>query len=202
MISPVASIQLATWVSSRHTQWLLSTSHLTSNTAHLNLRDRYIPYKKVIAEVLLDKNPHIKTVINKVDNVGADSRFRTFQYEVLAGVDDLQVQVAESNCVFEFDYSKVYWNSKLDQEHRRLVSLFEPGEVVCDVMAGIGPFAVPAGKKGVFVWANDMNPESFKCLKRAIERNKVSPLEISTRNQPVSNMSRYPSSSDLSAKTA
>jgi tRNA (guanine37-N1)-methyltransferase len=41
-------------------------------------------------------------------------------------------------------------------------------------MAGIGPFAVPAGKKGVFVWANDMNPESYKCLKTAIEKNKVS----------------------------
>jgi tRNA (guanine37-N1)-methyltransferase len=127
----------------------------------------------VVAEVLLDKNPHIKTVINKVDNVGAESQFRTFQYEVLAGNDDLNVQVAESNCVFEFDYAKVYWNSKLETEHRRLVDLFKPGEVVCDVMAGIGPFAIPAGKRGVFVWANDMNPESYKYLKQGVEKNKV-----------------------------
>ena len=123
--------------------------------------------------MLLDKNPQIKTVINKVDNVGAESQFRTFQYEVLAGPNDLQVQVAESGCVFEFDYAKVYWNSKLDTEHRRLVDLFKPGEVVCDVMAGIGPFAVPAGKKGVFVWANDMNPESHHYLEAAIKKNKV-----------------------------
>jgi tRNA G37 N-methylase Trm5 len=41
-------------------------------------------------------------------------------------------------------------------------------------MAGIGPFAVPAGKKGVFVWANDKNPESYKYLDIAIQRNKVS----------------------------
>ncbi|KAK4452988.1 putative undecaprenyl pyrophosphate protein [Podospora aff. communis PSN243] len=143
------------------------------HVAHLNLRDQYLPYKKVVAEVLLDKNPHIKTVINKVDNVGAESQFRTFQYEVLAGNDDLNVQVAESNCVFEFDYAKVYWNSKLETEHRRLVDLFKPGDVVCDVMAGIGPFAVPAGKRGVFVWANDMNPESYKYLKQGIEKNKV-----------------------------
>lgn len=52
--------------------------------------------------------------------------------------------------------------------------MFQPGEVVCDVMAGIGPFAVPAGKKGVFVWANDKNPESFRCLEAAIKKNKVS----------------------------
>ncbi|KAK0618568.1 Met-10+ like-protein-domain-containing protein [Bombardia bombarda] len=144
------------------------------HVAHLNLRDRYLPYKKVIAEVLLDKNPQITTVINKVDNVGTESEFRTFQYEVLAGPDDLQVKVTEGGCLFDFDYAKVYWNSKLETEHRRLIDLFQPREVVCDVMAGIGPFAVPAGKKGVFVWANDMNPESFYYLKDAIEKNKVS----------------------------
>ncbi|KAK3362762.1 Met-10+ like-protein-domain-containing protein [Lasiosphaeria hispida] len=143
------------------------------HVAHLNLRDHFAPYKKVIAEVLVDKNPAIRTVINKVDNVGSESVFRTFQYEVLAGPNDLQVQVAESGCTFEFDYAKVYWNSKLETEHRRLVKLFRPGEVVCDVMAGIGPFAVPAGKNGVFVWANDMNPESYRYLKDAMKRNKV-----------------------------
>ncbi|KAK3496653.1 Met-10+ like-protein-domain-containing protein [Neurospora hispaniola] len=144
------------------------------HVAHMNLRERYIPYKKVIAEVILDKTTNIRTVINKVDNVGAESEFRTFQYEVLAGPDDMQVQVTENACSFEFDYSKVYWNSKLEAEHRRLINMFEPGEVVCDVMAGIGPFAVPAGKKGVFVWANDMNPESNKYMQVAINRNKVS----------------------------
>ncbi|KAK3362101.1 putative undecaprenyl pyrophosphate protein [Lasiosphaeria ovina] len=144
------------------------------HVAHLNLRDRYLPYKKVIAEVLRDKSPHIRTVINKVDNVGSESQFRTFQYEVLAGEDDMEVTVSEGGCVFDFDYSKVYWNSKLETEHRRLIDLFQPGEVVCDVMAGIGPFAVPAGKKGVIVWANDMNPESYSCLQKAIKKNKVS----------------------------
>ncbi|KAL1842559.1 hypothetical protein VTJ49DRAFT_3347 [Mycothermus thermophilus] len=150
--------------------------NIAGHVAHLNLRDAYVPYKHLIAEILLDKNPQIRTVINKVDNVGAESEFRTFQYEVLAGPDDMHVTVNEGDCTFEFDYSKVYWNSKLETEHRRLVTLFQPGEVVCDVMAGIGPFAVPAGKKRVFVWANDKNPESFKCLEAAIQKNKVAPF--------------------------
>lgn len=143
------------------------------HVAHLNLREQYLPYKDLIAEILMDKNPSVRTVINKVDDVGEESEYRTFRYEVLAGPDDLKVTVSESNCTFAFDYSKVYWNPRLHTEHARLVEVFEPGEAVCDVMAGIGPFAVPAGKKGCFVWANDLNPDSYACLQEAIKRNKV-----------------------------
>lgn len=144
------------------------------HVAHLNLRDQHLPYKQLIGQVLVEKNQHIRTVINKIDNVGTESEFRTFAYEVLAGPDDMNVEVSENGCLFKFDYSKVYWNSKLEKEHTRLVRMFTPGEVVCDVMAGIGPFAVPAGKRGVFVWANDYNPESFKYMEDATGRNKVS----------------------------
>lgn len=145
------------------------------HVAHLNLRDRFKPYKHIVAEVLLDKNPQLRTVINKIDLVGTESVFRTFPYEVLAGPDDMDVEVRENACTFRFDYSKVYWNSKLEPEHTRLLYLFKPGEVVVDLMAGIGPFAVPAGKRGVFVWANDMNPNSYEALGNAIQRNKVGP---------------------------
>lgn len=44
--------------------------------------------------------------------------------------------------------SKVYWNSRLETEHKRLVDTFKAGQVVVDVMAGIGPFAVPAAQRG------------------------------------------------------
>ena len=116
----------------------------------------------------------MRTVINKINDVGAHNEFRTFQYELLAGDPSLQVQVKQQDCVFRFDYSKVYWNSRLSSEHERIVSKFNPGEAVCDVMAGVGPFAVPAGKKKVFVWANDLNPDSFTSLVAAMRSNHVS----------------------------
>ncbi|EPX73835.1 tRNA methyltransferase Trm5 [Schizosaccharomyces octosporus yFS286] len=139
--------------------------------AHMNLREEWLPYKHLIGQVILDKNPSIKTVVNKTDSI--DTKFRTFQMEVLAGDPDFMVVQSESNCKFRFDFSKVYWNSRLSTEHDRLVSQFQEGEAVCDVMAGVGPFACPAGKKRVIVFANDLNPSSYESLVDNVQINKV-----------------------------
>ncbi|KAM3160227.1 tRNA (guanine(37)-N1)-methyltransferase [Lachancea thermotolerans] len=143
----------------------------TGHIAHINLRNEYKPYGKLIGQVILDKNSKIETVVDKVDSIA--TKFRTFQMQVLAGKEDLVVEQRESNCVFKFDFSKVYWNSRLHTEHDRLIQKFQPGQVVGDVFAGVGPFAVPAGKKQVAVLANDLNPESFKYLQHNIAENKV-----------------------------
>ncbi|THC96934.1 hypothetical protein EYZ11_003595 [Aspergillus tanneri] len=143
------------------------------HVSHINLREQYVPYKQFIAQVLLDKNPNIKTVIRKTEDVGSHSEFRTFPFELLGGENDMNVIQCEQECEFRFDYSRVYWNSRLETEHRRLVQKFRPGEMVCDVMAGVGPFAVPAGKKKIFVWANDLNPYGWEVMQDAIKRNRV-----------------------------
>ncbi|KAJ2747779.1 tRNA(m(1)G37)methyltransferase [Coemansia sp. BCRC 34301] len=139
--------------------------------AHMNLRDEYLEYKTLIGQVILDKSPTVTTVVNKLDSI--DNTFRNFKMEVLAGKADFVAQVRENDCVFRFDYSKVYWNSRLHQEHERLIGKFKNGSSVCDVMAGVGPFAVPAARRGSLVWANDLNPASFAALTDNIGLNKV-----------------------------
>lgn len=71
------------------------------------------------------------------------------------------------------DFSKVYWNPRLSTEHGRIVELLKPGDVLFDVFAGIGPFAIPAAKKKCQVFANDLNPESYKWLLHNCKLNKV-----------------------------
>lgn len=85
----------------------------------------------------------------------------------------LMFKQSESNCKFTFDFSKVYWNSRLHTEHGRLVDKFHREDVIADVFAGVGPFALPAAKKGCAVLANDLNPESYKYLQLNIDNNKV-----------------------------
>ncbi|KAJ3056901.1 tRNA(m(1)G37)methyltransferase [Rhizophlyctis rosea] len=149
-----------------------SSFETAGHIAHLNLRDQYNPYKKIIGEVLLDKCRNLRTVVNKTDSI--DHTFRTFRMELLAGDDDMVAELKESNCLLRFDFSKVYWNSRLQGEHDRLVRSFKPGQLICDVMAGVGPFALPAAKNlSCTVFANDLNPESHKWLVENIASNKV-----------------------------
>jgi tRNA (guanine37-N1)-methyltransferase len=142
--------------------------------AHLNLRDEYKPYGKLIGQVILDKNPSLLTVVDKANTIA--NKFRTFPLELLAGEENYIVEQLESGCRFRFDFSQVYWNSRLSTEHERIISKFKPGEVVGDVFGGVGPFAIPASKKEVIVLANDLNPESYKYLKENIKLNKVDPF--------------------------
>ena len=155
---------------------LITCFETAGHVAHLNLREHLLPYKHVIAQVILDKNqPRLRTVVNKVGSI--ETQFRTFPMEVLAGEDDTKVELKESGCVFRFDYRKVYWNSRLQHEHDRNIkecirAADRPsGVVVADMMAGVGPFAVPLAKRGCRVYANDLNPECYAALVENGKRN-------------------------------
>ncbi|KAI0363619.1 guanine-N-1-methyltransferase [Pilatotrama ljubarskyi] len=147
-----------------------SVGHL----AHLNLRPEYLPYKHIIGQVILDKSPTCRTVVNKIDNI--DNQFRVFRMELLAGEPDFVVTQSENGCQFTFDFREVYWNSRLHTEHERIIAQFKPEDVVADVFAGVGPFAIPAAKKGCAVLANDLNPSSYKYLLKNITENRVESL--------------------------
>uniref|UniRef100_A0A8C1SJY0 tRNA methyltransferase 5 n=1 Tax=Cyprinus carpio TaxID=7962 RepID=A0A8C1SJY0_CYPCA len=110
--------------------------------AHMNLRDHQLPYRKLIGQVIIDKNPGITCVVNKTNTI--DSTYRNFQMEVLAGESNMVAKVRENGVFYEFDFSRVYWNPRLSTEHERIVSLLQRGDTVVDVFAGVGPFAIPA----------------------------------------------------------
>ncbi|ORZ17893.1 guanine(37)-N1-methyltransferase [Absidia repens] len=148
--------------------------------AHMNLREVFYPWKQLIGQVILDKNKNITSVVNKLNSI--DTTFRFFQMEVLAGDTNMVTEVKESGCKFRFDFSKVYWNSRLHTEHDRLIKLFKKDQTVCDVFAGVGPFAIPAAKNGVIVYANDLNPESYDWLKVNKSHNKIPDSKLKPYN--------------------
>jgi len=49
---------------------------MIGHIAHLNLRDELLPFKEIIGQVLIEKNPKIKTVVNKIGKI--ETEFQTF----------------------------------------------------------------------------------------------------------------------------
>lgn len=60
-----------------------SSFEAVGHIAHYNLREPHMPYKHVIGQVCIDKNPSIKTVVMKVKEI--ENEFRVFDMEVIAG---------------------------------------------------------------------------------------------------------------------
>ncbi|XP_014599190.1 PREDICTED: tRNA (guanine(37)-N1)-methyltransferase [Polistes canadensis] len=138
---------------------------------HLNLRDTQLPYKNIIGQVFLDKIPTARTVVNKTKNI--DTTFRHFTMEILAGDENTITTVKENGRTYQFDFAQVYWNPRLSTEHMNLLTFMENNDVLYDVFAGVGPFAIPAARKKVRVLANDLNPESYKWLQKNADINKI-----------------------------
>ncbi|KAL3503293.1 hypothetical protein ACH5RR_037742 [Cinchona calisaya] len=149
-----------------------SSFETVGHIAHLNLREEHLPYKKIVAKVVLDKNkPKIQTVVNKTDVIHND--YRTMQLEILAGNHSLVTSVVENGLRFHVDLATVYWNSRLSTERQRLLNYFMHDDVVCDVFAGVGPIALAAAKKVKHVYANDLNPYAVDYLERNSVLNKL-----------------------------
>ncbi|KAI9159432.1 tRNA(m(1)G37)methyltransferase [Blastocladiella emersonii ATCC 22665] len=158
---------------------VISAFETIGDIAHMNLREHVLEYKRLIAEVILDKNTRIATVVNKTSSI--HTQFRTFPLEILASrnpdhtPDHLETTLAENGVTFRVNFATVYWNSRLHTEHSRLVDSFAETDLIADAMCGVGPFAIPAAKnRACAVVANDLNPESYRWLVHNIRANGIS----------------------------
>ncbi|KAI6190312.1 TRNA (guanine(37)-N1)-methyltransferase [Aphelenchoides bicaudatus] len=147
---------------------------------HLNLREEMMPYRFVIGRILLDKINYAKTVVNKLDQIS--SEFRFFELELLAGEPDYIATVSENGFKFKLDFSKVFWNSRLNNEHGRVIEEIrkqQKSAILFDVFAGVGPFIVPAAfsKNTVKAYANDLNPVSIEYMNENLKLNKAVPKD-------------------------
>ena len=148
--------------------------------AHMNLRDEYLKYKYVIGELILEKNPSIKTVVNKIGKI--ENIYRTYNMEILSGEENYFVEHKEDSIIFKFDLRKTYWCSRLQNERSRILNLISKNNILLDAFCGVGPLSLRACKKGIKVFANDLNPDCYKYLNDNIKYNKIKKDLIKTYN--------------------
>ncbi len=134
--------------------------------AHMNLTGKLLDYRYQIGEVVLDKNPALRSVVTKLGQI--ESTYRFYDLECIAGdSENYETIQIEDKVRFKVDISKVYWCSKLGSERNRMIEkILKEGDVLCDMFCGIGPLAVKAAvKKKIKVVANDLNPSCYDYLK-------------------------------------
>ena len=71
-------------------------------------------------------------MVNKVGAIPNEYRVATF--EILTAENDIVTEVKQHGARFKLDYDLVYCNPRLEQEHMTLVSLFQAGETICDIL--------------------------------------------------------------------
>ncbi|SOV22510.1 met-10+ like protein, putative [Plasmodium sp. DRC-Itaito] len=143
---------------------------IIGHIAHLNFCDKLESCKKIIAEIILDKNKSIKTVINKKDIL--NNTHRTFNIELLAGEKNYITQLKENNIRVKLNYELIYWNSKLKKERDRIYNLVKDNSIIIDVFGGVGIFSLSLSKKSCLCFSNDINEHAYKYMNINIAMNK------------------------------
>jgi tRNA wybutosine-synthesizing protein 2 len=103
-----------------------------------------------------------------------DGEFRRPRTETVAG-GETETEVVEHGVRWTFDAARLMFAAGNRTERRRAGRLVRSGEVVLDMFAGIGYFAIPAALSGrpARVVAVEKNPDAVRYLVRNAERNGV-----------------------------
>ncbi|MFB6204848.1 MAG: class I SAM-dependent methyltransferase family protein [Candidatus Nanohaloarchaea archaeon] len=125
-----------------------------------------------VVEGIREHNPHVETILVKEE--GLHGEFRVGDYRVLYG-GETETTHREFGCRYRVDPTKVYFSERFSTERERVVSKIEDGERVLVMFAGVGPFAILAGKNSSpeEVVAIEKNPVGADYLKENIRLNNL-----------------------------
>ncbi|MCX6676652.1 MAG: class I SAM-dependent methyltransferase family protein [Methanothrix sp.] len=129
-----------------------------------------------VAAALMSTSKSIKTVIAPISDV--EGEFRTRRFRHVAGEARTVTLHKEHGLRYRVDLEGAYFTPRLGTERLRIAGLVSPGDVVLDMFAGVGPFALLLAKKGADVIAMDKNPVAVKYLRENALLNKIKHIEI------------------------
>jgi tRNA (guanine37-N1)-methyltransferase len=123
------------------------------------------------AQKLLASRPSLHTVVFAEGEVHGE--YRTREFRVLAGRPTTRTQVTEHGHTFVVDLAGAYFSARLSTERQRIRAQVREGEIILDMFAGVGPFAITLARHAAFVVASDLNPKAIELMLENISRNRV-----------------------------
>ncbi len=146
---------------------------VVGDIAIIDIPPELVSYKSLLGETVLQTHHGVHVVLAKAGKVSGVFRLRDFEF--LAGEQRTTTIHREYGCALYVDVAKAYFSPRLSHEHERVAKLVGAGEVVVDLFAGVGPFAVPIAKnqKTAKVYAIDINPQAVELLRQNARFNRV-----------------------------
>jgi tRNA wybutosine-synthesizing protein 2 len=144
--------------------------HLIGHVVLLTLKDESMPYAEQIGEATLQYDHRAKSVAVRVGQTKGITRKP--QYKVVAGTHDTVTVHTENGVKFMLDPMTITFSGGNKRERVMLPSRVQEGEVVVDMFACVGQFALHIAKHtDAKVFALEINPEAFSFLQKNIETN-------------------------------
>ena len=129
-----------------------------------------------VAFALMSTSKSIKTVIAPISDV--EGEFRTRRFRHVAGEPGTVTTHKEHGLRYRVDLEGAYFTPRLGTERLRIAGLVHPTDVVLDMFAGVGPFALLLARRCSRVIAMDKNPVAVKFLRENARQNKIENIEI------------------------
>ena len=123
------------------------------------------------AEKILASRPSLHTAVYAKGEVSGE--YRTREFTILAGRPTTRTQLTEHGHRFTVDLAGAYFSARLSTERQRLLDQVQEGEVILDMFAGVGPFAITLAEKAALVVAADLNPQAIELMLENIWQNRA-----------------------------
>jgi tRNA (guanine37-N1)-methyltransferase len=137
------------------------------------------------AEQILASRPSLHTAVYAKGEVSGE--YRTRELSILAGRPTTRTQVTEHGHHFTVDLAGAYFSARLCTERQRILHQVHGGEVILDMFAGVGPFAITLAARAALVVAADLNPQAVELMLENLARNRaknVLPVLADARRLP------------------
>jgi len=125
---------------------------------------------RTVADAVVESDLPVDGVVNRASKVQGELRVR--DWDVLAG-DSTETVHREYGCEYAVDIAAMYFSPRLATERHRVAEQVASGERCFDMFAGVGPFVIPAAKRGATAVGVDLNERAVEYLRENAERNGV-----------------------------
>lgn len=144
---------------------------VVGDIAIIRLGEEHLPFGKAVAEAIMRVAKNVRVVYA---SLGVEGEWRVPRLVHLGGERRSETVHREYGVRIFVDVARAYFNPGLGEEHRRVAGLVRDGEVVADLFAGVGPFALHIARlRRALVFAVDINPWAISCLLRSLTMNRL-----------------------------